>query len=78
MNTLTAEQRDRNSVSITEYKYTVNIGDNHIKITGQLYLKLAWEPSAAKVTKSYSRRIPEIKRFYRETKFSPLKPTHST
>ncbi|XP_023322482.1 eukaryotic translation initiation factor 4E-binding protein Mextli isoform X2 [Eurytemora carolleeae] len=33
-NTLTAEQRDRNSVSITEYKYTVNIGDNHIKITG--------------------------------------------
>ena len=31
---------------------------------------LAWEPSAAKVTKSCSRRLPTLERFYRETKFS--------
>jgi len=33
-NTLTADQRDSNSVSIAEYKYTVNVADSHIKITG--------------------------------------------
>ena len=32
--------------------------------------KLAWEPSAAKVIKSYSHRLPAYKRFNRETKFS--------
>ena len=43
------------------------------------YIKtIAWEPSAAKVTKSYSRRLPALDRFYRETKFSLLKSTHST
>ena len=31
---------------------------------------LAWEPSAAQVTKSYSPRLPALGRFYRETKFS--------
>ena len=42
------------------------------------YIKLAWEPSPAKVTKSYSRRLPALERFYRETKFSLKKLTHST
>ena len=37
---------------------------------------LAWEPSAAKGTHSTSRRLPALKRFYRETKFSLLKSTH--
>ena len=35
-----------------------------------LYAVLAWEPSTAKVTKSYSRRLPAFKRFYRENEFS--------
>ena len=35
---------------------------------------LAWKPSAAKVTKSYSRRLPALER----TKFSLLKSTHLT
>ena len=38
---------------------------------------IAWEPSAPKVTKSYSRRLPAIERVYRETKFSLFKSTHS-
>ena len=42
-----------------------------------MYL-LAWEPSAAQVTHSYSRHLPALERFYRETKFSLLKSTHST
>jgi len=28
-----------------------------------------WEPSAAQVTKSYSRHLPALERFYRETGF---------
>ena len=39
---------------------------------------IAWKPSAAKVTKSYSRRLPALERFFRETKFSLFKSTHST
>ena len=39
---------------------------------------LAWEPSAAQVSHSYSRRLPALERFYRETKFLLLKSTHST
>ena len=35
----------------------------------RLYI-LAWEPSAAMVTKSSSRRLPAFKRFCRDTKFS--------
>ena len=35
-----------------------------------LYAVLAWEPSTAKVTKSYSRRLPAFKRFNRENEFS--------
>ena len=38
---------------------------------------LAWEPSAAQVTKSYSSRLPAPGRFYWKTKFSLLKSTHS-
>ena len=38
---------------------------------------LALEPSAVHVTNSYSRPLPAIERFYRETKFSLLKSTHS-
>ena len=37
---------------------------------------LAWEPSAANVTKNYSRRLPALKRFYRENKFSLLNSTY--
>ena len=33
---------------------------------------LAWEPSAAKITKSYSRRLPALERFYLYTKCSLL------
>ena len=33
---------------------------------------LAWEPSAVKVIKSYSRRLPALERFHRETNFSPF------
>ena len=41
--------------------------------------ELTWKPSAraAKVTKSYSRRIPSLEGFYRETKYPLLKSTHS-
>ena len=39
---------------------------------------LAWEPSAAQVTKSYSSRLPALERDYWETQFSPLKSTNST
>jgi len=35
---------------------------------------LAWEPSAAQVTQSYSRLLPALGRFYRKTKQS----IHST
>ena len=38
---------------------------------------IAWEPSAAKVTKSYSCRLPALERFYLETEFSLFKSTHS-
>ena len=34
------------------------------------YVKLAWEPSAAQVTYSYSHRLPALDRFYCETKIS--------
>ena len=40
--------------------------------------ELACEPSAAQVTKNYSRRLPALERFYQETKFSLLKSNHST
>ena len=35
--------------------------------------KLGWEPSAAKVTKSYSRRLPALEWIYRETKIFAIK-----
>ena len=38
-----------------------------------LYSVLAWEPSAAKVTKSYSRHLPALEQFYPESKFSAIK-----
>ena len=38
----------------------------------------AWEPRAAKVTKSYFRCLPALERFYRETKSVGLKfPNHN-
>ena len=43
-----------------------------------VYSKLAWEPSAAQVTKNYSCRLPTFDRFYRATTFSLFKSTHST
>ena len=43
-----------------------------------IYTLLAWEPSVAKGTHIYSSRLPALGRFYRETKFSVLKSTHST
>ena len=36
----------------------------------QIYIILAWEPSAVQVTKSYSRRLPALERFYKQR--SPL------
>ena len=39
---------------------------------------LAWEPSAAQVTQSYSRLLPALGRFYRKTKFLLLQSIHST
>ena len=39
-------------------------------------MKLAWEPSAAQVTKIFSRRLPALERFHRETKLLLLsRPT---
>ena len=38
---------------------------------------LAWEPSTVKVTKTYSRRLPELGRFYRETNFLLLKSSQT-
>ena len=38
-----------------------------------IYERLAWEHSAAKVTKSNSRRLPALKRFYRESRPLNLK-----
>ena len=38
-----------------------------------IYERLAWEHSAAKVTKSNSRRLPALKRFYRESRPNQLK-----
>ena len=35
--------------------------------------ELAWKPSAAQVTKSYSHRLPALELFYRETEFLLLK-----
>ena len=32
-------------------------------------IELAWEPSAAQVTKSFSRRLPPLERFSLETKY---------
>jgi len=46
--------------------------------TAEEYITLAWEPSAAQVTHSYSRRLPAFERFYRETKSLLLKSTHTT
>ena len=43
-----------------------------------LYSWLDWEPSATQVTKSYSRHLPALERFYRETKLSLFLSTHST
>ena len=42
------------------------------------YKELAWEPSAATVAKSYSRRLPALENFYKETKFSLLKSSYLT
>ena len=36
-------------------------------------LKLDWEPSSSKVTKSYSCRLPALGRFYGETKYFDAK-----
>ena len=36
----------------------------------QIYIILAWAPSAVQVTKSYSRRLPALERFYKQR--SPL------
>ena len=36
----------------------------------KMYLRVSWEPSGAKVTEIYSRRLPALERFYRETKCS--------
>ena len=45
----------------------------------QIYICiLAWAFSSTKVIKSYSRSLPALERFYRETKFSLFKSTHST
>ena len=36
----------------------------------EVYIRLAWEPTSAKVTKSYSHCLLALERFYREIKFS--------
>ena len=37
---------------------------------------LAWEPSVAQGTHRYSRRLPALRRFYKETNFKLQKSTH--
>ena len=53
-------------------------GDGLLLILMGLYFPLAWEPSVALVTHSYSRRLPALDRFYWENKFSKLKLIYST
>ena len=43
-----------------------------------IYINARLGTSAAQVTHCYSRRLPALERFYRETKFSLLQSTHST
>ena len=38
-----------------------------------LYYTSNWEPSAARVTQIFSRRLPALERFYHETKFFAVK-----
>ena len=40
-----------------------------------IYTKLAWEPSAAQVSHSYSHCLPALERFYREIECLLLKST---
>jgi len=46
------------------------------QLSGILTEPLSTRARAVKVTKSYSRRLPALERFYRETKFSLFKSTH--
>ena len=64
LNTMTLASKTLNSYMFSE------IFPNFISV-------LDWEPSAAKVTKSYSHRLPALERFYLGTTFSLLKLTHS-
>ena len=43
---------------------------NHTGNNFYLYRKLAWEHSVVQSNLSFSRRLPALGRFYRETKFS--------
>ena len=50
-----------------------NLTSEDRSIADDIYrITVYWEPSVAKVTKSYSRRLPALERFYWETKFSLL------
>ena len=76
----------KHSTFIKFYAYTAGIPQGmhfcHIQKKvlriAKFNYKLAWEPSIAKVTESYFRRLPALERFYQETKFLLLKSTHST
>ena len=62
----------------TRSLYVDEITRTYLGIYWCFILKLDWEPSFAKVTKSYSRRLPALERFYGETKFVMLKSTNLT
>ena len=53
----------------TNLKYTIR-NMMTIDYTKHFIKTQAWEPSSAKVTESYSRHLPALERFYRETNFS--------
>ena len=62
-----------------KYENSINFQiSTHHGLNSSLYFRLAWEPSAAQVNHSYSRQLPALERFYRETKFLLLKSTNLT
>ena len=56
-----------------ENVYVYGLALNNMINLVVIYSKLAWEPSAAKVIKIYSHRLPAYEQFYRETNFSLIR-----
>ena len=59
----------------TQFRKAVSVVSSFVG--NPVYKTLAWEPSAAQVTKSFSRHLHALEQFYRETDFFLLE-TQST